>query len=385
MTQPVRIVHRVCRVASARLGEPATMAHVCLFAFLFLVFLVRAVSRILTYLPAAQPEVSAFGPCLPMAGGCMAIFKVHAHLIGFPVLLKLLRLSPDMAWLAGPLLAAVAFVLLWTWLVARHRVPMLLASALVIAIFNLPVLSGMTETPNGDVLTNVLVIALVVVMMEWPAGIVWPALICLAAMLTHQRVMVLLPFLTFLRLAGMGTGLPLAPRPLLRVFIRAVLPFALSLIAFFVFKEVFYKFVWHDPNIYNKLDITSQVYRVFGVNGNPEVSGSIQLGGPLQYVLHHDNWRIWGPLYFISFVAAAFHWKNGTFEKAVAYLLLWLGTVFQLVMAEDVHRLTSFFYVALILFAIDIQAMGKRAQLWGTGFLFLGFAWVFLPNILRLH
>lgn len=376
---------RFLALIPARMGQAGTTVHVFVFAFLFLAFLVRAMVRVMSHLPDATPQASALGPCLAVLTECVPVFKVHAHLIGFPAFLRLLRLPPEAAWLAGPLTVAVFYPLFWIWLTARRGVPMILASILVLGIFNLPVLSGMSESPNGDVLTNILVITLLILILEYPRNIVIVMMIALAALLTHQRVLLIIPFFVLLSVSQQGSKTLFPVRPALESWIRALLALFLAVAAFFLFKEIFYSKLWNDHNIYNKLDLMSQIYRILGLKGDASVPGSIQEGSVFRYLFHSDNWRIWGLLYFTPFLGAFLYWRRRDPIRVLTYLAVWGGTVIQLLMAEDVHRLTSFFFLGIVLLAVDAQAMEKRARLMVGGFLALGYAWVFLPNILRLN
>ena len=320
--------------ATARFGDRFTLIHCVLFGAGLYYFLVR-----LLYAAIALPLHQGM---TPNAG-----IETHPHLVGFPVLLKLLRLDDATAYIAYPVLLALSLLALWAYLTLRYRVPLLIATCLCLSALKLPIISHVTLTPNTDLLATWFVMVVFFVVAIRPRARGWHFVLFMAAMLCHQRSLVLAPGLVMF---GVMLCRPEQPNPFripMRDYVIAAVPYIAAAIGFFLFKEIYFQ-LFPATGVAREITFTEQFNRIF----RPENAIDKMQGGPFTFVFSFENIVQNGLFYFTFVVACAGALKLRNYSAASVPLLLHLGTVSQLVVAEDVHRLTGFIFVIATLLAI---------------------------------
>jgi hypothetical protein len=319
---------------TARFGERFTFTHCLTFGALFYYFMIRL-------------QFSGF--VLPISQGMIpdAGIETHPHLVGFPILLQLLRLDDASAYIAYPTLLTLSLPALWVYLVIRHRVPLLIATCLMLATIQSPIISHVGITPNTDFLTAWLTTATALLVLEKPHARWWHFVFFLMAMMTHQRSLVLVPGLVMLAVATAYPAPHQSPRMAWRTYLIASVPFAAAAIVFFVFKEAYFH-VYPVTGVAREITFLEQFNRVF----RPEMAIDKMQGGPFAYIFSIDN-VIHNGLYYFSFLIAFWGMvRLRDYGAASVPILLHFGIISQLLVAEDIHRLTGFILVITLLLAI---------------------------------
>lgn len=350
----------------ARIGDRFGIVHFLCFALLFLAFSVRHTqSAIGIYLQGAElPPPKAM--TLNIDNLVYENEHTHQHLIGFPLFAKLLRLSAQDAWMLYPLMLTMCYPLLWVYLVAVRQVPFLMATCVVLSIFGTPIAAGVRIEPSADFLTNVMVTGFFLYILHRPTAYLAIGIYFFCMMLVHQRVVVLAPAAIVWSLYW-AHNQPCHPCSMPRAaYLRTAVPFLAASTLFFIYRALFYHFF---PARYplRRLDFMQQVRQMFRIPSDHNLEG-----GLLHYVLSPRNWETWHLLYFGFVVLALGAALKKQYTLLLLSLLLYGGTISQLLVAEDVHRLTSFLFVILVVLAIEAAQPGWPLAQATSAFLVFG-------------
>ncbi len=331
----------------ARAGERFTVVHFLVFSLLFLQLSIQLEqNRIGVFLRGViEPPPKAM--TMNIDDLTYEDETTHQHLIGFPIFARLMRVDSQDAWMLYPLMVAILFPSLWLYLVWVWRVPMLMASCLILAIFNTPVVSGIGIEPNSDFFVNSVVIGLFLYIMHRPEAYLSIGLIFLFAMLVHQRALVLLPA-AIVWSVYWSEGQPNCPfvvKP--KRYLKAAVPFLIAAAVFLAYKSLFY---YYFPAKFplRRLDVTQQFRQLLRLPSEHNLEGSI-----LHYIVSLRNWEVWHLFYFSFVVLTVGALIKKSYTLALVALLLYLGSISQLLVAEDVHRLTSFLFIISLILAIE--------------------------------
>lgn len=317
----------------ARIGERYTAGHFLLFV-VSLLLLTLAYQRI-----HIAGNLSAGVPGEPG-------ISTHGHQIVFPSLLALMGLTKSGFWVLYPSLLLAVLPLFWLHLARNCRVPLTICSLLGWSVYFSPMATHLGIYANADVVTNLLALSVVLLVRERPDARVLAGALFFLLMLTHQRSLVLLPGFIAWHLHCEG-------RNDLKSIARAAAPYLAAALLFFVYKSGYYH-VFPPSEQDKPLEFVEQYRRMFRLPGviDPMV------GGMFDYVLSIDN-LTWNGLFYFSFLLLGVGaWRSGRLWLAAAAVLIYVGTVLQLLVAEDAHRLTGFLFVVTVMLAIEAQRPG---------------------------
>ena len=223
----------------------------------------------------------------------------HPHQILFPFALWLFH-ARARPWLFYPVLLSASLLVLWLALI-QSGAEMWLATLLVWSVYFPPLSTHIGHNANSDLLTTLLAAAMV-----FTRAPGWLFLLCLLALLAHQRTMVLVPAVS------LWTG--------------TVLPFALAVIVFVVFKYCYYALcpLGEDQR---DLSIREQWRRLIRSPAAIDPMNRIR-------------WRFGYALPLLAWLA---------YDPKLATALVIAGTFAQLLVAEDGHRLTGFLFLGYLM------------------------------------
>ncbi len=137
-----------------------------------------------------------------------------------------------------------------------------------------------------------------------------------------------------------------------------------------------------------RLDVSQQIRQLFRLDYTYRAANNYELdsvveGHLLKYVLSPVNWHVWG-LYYFSFVILSLGaLLKRSYLLALISVTIYLGTIFQLLIAQDVHRLTGFLIINLILLIIWNAIEGWPIPKLTNVFVILGFLTIFHDHILK--
>jgi hypothetical protein len=256
-----------------------------------------------------------------------------------------------------------------------------MAALLLLSTFKLPMFSHVAASPNGDLLHNVLVLGAVVLAAERPKDYVATAVLLLAVLVSHERALVLLPALFVWhadRLAQAEPGCwrgPSAKRRALSLAAAYATPAVVSIL----YKQFFYRLNPPEGE-HQTLGFVDQFYRLIG---DPRASGQY-VGSPWDNLVSMEN-ITWNGLYYASFLVLA-----GVGLASRRPLLAWFavlvyaGTVVQILVAEDVHRLTSYLFLPAVVLAVEYRRLRSPLQAVSALFVAVSFASVYVRNLYGL-
>jgi hypothetical protein len=222
------------------------------------------------------------------------------------------------------------------------------------------------------------VLGAVVLAAERPRNCASTAALLLVALISHERALVVLPALLVWhadRLAaaepGWWSGSRAKGRALALAAVYAA-PAAVSVI----YKHVFYRLNPPEGE-HQTLGFIDQFYRLIG---DPRASGQY-VGSPWDNLVSVEN-ITWNGLYYASFLVLA-----GVALASRRPLLVWFavlvyaGTVVQILVAEDVHRLTSYLFLPAAVLAMEYRRLAPPLQAASALFVAVSFASVYVRNV----
>ena len=378
------VLKPLVQLLTARFGERYTIPYILVFAFICL-FLLTSDSKSIIYvnytdgvsddwrlLPEALEEANAqIDDILAETGG-----GNHPHLIGWPVFARLFNVSSYNVWVIYPFMLALLAPAFWLWLAYRHRVPLLVATCLVLYIWRSPLTSHIGIQPTSDLFLAIAFIGLFLFIHHYRGRFLAVGFLFFFILLIHQRAAVMSPAV-ILWAAYCWHDRPGTLKSIgVTGCVKTASPVILAIAAFFIYKELFYTFFPSEFTL-SRLDISQQFRQLFRIPSEANLEG-----GVFHYVLSPGNWTAWG-LYYFSFVPLAI---GGLLRKdqiliAIA-LVIHLGAISQLLVAQDVSRLTDFLFINLLILAI-LGARGdwpiKKLTL---SFFLVGFLWTFGDRLL---
>lgn len=314
----------------ARLGDPHTVQHYVLFVAGLLILTIEY-EQIHVARNLARGFVGELG------------IGTHPHQFIFPLVLSLLGIKSVGWWMFYPSLLLVAVPAFWLFLAKYHRVPLAVCSIIGWSVYFSPFVTHIGIYANGDVLTNIAALLLALCILWRPGSAVLAGICFVLLLLMHQRGVLLAPgYIAFTLYCSGRTGT--------KAMLQAVVPYAVAAVVFLAFKTGYYHAFPLQENQY-PLEIEDQLRRMFRL---PGALGPME-GGVFDYFLHVDNLRFNGLFYFSFALLAYGGWRLRQPWLAASALLLYAGTVVQLFVAEDAHRLTGFLFVITVLLAVEAQ------------------------------
>ena len=305
--------------------------------------------------------------------------QTHPHQIIFPLILKLFGIWSDGWWLFYPTFFAAILPVMWIYLGARCRVPMLMSTCLLLSVTRMSMFTHVGVHLTGDAITNMTLVLLVLVVHAHPKSRLPIFFIYFMAMVGHQRSVVLLPGIA---LWNIYCAYPETrdPRDIkLRAYVDVAMPYILGVLAFFAYRQIYFHF-FPPVSIWRELTVTSQLKRMFRMTGPAEA-----MDGGVLYFLFKKEGFTWNGFFYFSFLVFAL----GAFMKrhyllACVPLLLYFGTISQMLVAEDAHRLTGFLFLIVLLLAVEASRTDWPILKGTTAFFVIAAFGLMLPMLCKL-
>ena len=183
---------------------------------------------------------------------------------------------------------------------------------------------------------------------------------------THERAMFIIPALFLYSLHTLDIS-PSYYRKNFSVVSKLSLNFVIPVIIFYLYKTLFYSVNTGVPD-HKSLSIYQQILHLLRA---PNPNHSIY-DGIFDFVMSPVNLQVWGLFYF-SFIIVMF---IGFYRRTMSLVLFGASfhilVVSQLLVAEDVHRLTGLLYGLLFVILFEMKKRKDAAAFISLAFLLVG-------------